>query len=96
MKDVYPEFANQVDFYAIGQDPGENIETLEQYRQEQGYPWPVAKTDNSTLRELRVLQASTKLAVDDQGIIVYRAGHGSGDPETWKAYFQLLSKGIES
>ncbi len=76
MKDVYPEFADQVDFYAVGQDPSESLKKMERYRQEQGYPWPVAKTDNSTLRRLRVLQTSTKLVVDDRGVIIYRAAHG--------------------
>ena len=95
MKDVYPEFAEQVDFYAVGQDPTESLETMERYRIEQGYPWPVAKTDSQTLRKLGVLQASTKLAVDGRGIINYRAGHGGGDPKTWRQVFIRLSQGIE-
>ena len=41
MKDVYPEFADQVDFYAVGQDPSESLKKMERYRQEQGYPPPV-------------------------------------------------------
>ncbi len=95
MKDVYPEFADRVDFYAVGQDPSESLEKMERYRVEQGYPWPVAKTDPKTLRKLRVLQASTKLAVDSRGVINYRAGHGGGDPEKWGQVFRRLSQGIE-
>ena len=95
MKDVYPEFADQVDFYAVGQDPSESLKKMERYRQEQGYPWPVAKTDNSTLRRLRVLQASTKLAVDDRGVILYRAAHGGGNPEVWQAIFTQLARKVE-
>ena len=96
MKEVYPEFADSVDFYAVGQDPSESLNKMERYRQEQGYPWPVAKTDTSTLKKLRVLQTSMKLAVDDRGIIAYRAGHGGGDPETWRAVFTQLARGVES
>lgn len=95
MKSVYPEFAGQVDFYAVGQDPTESLEKMERYHKEQGYPWPIAKTDISTLKNLRVLQASTKLAVDRQGIINYRAGHGSGNPETRRAVFRQLSRSVE-
>ncbi len=94
MKEVYPEFADTVDFYAVGQDPNESLGKLERYRKEQGYPWPVAKTDTSTLRKLRVLQTSTKVAVDDRGIISYRAGHGGGNPETWRSVFASLSRAI--
>ncbi len=90
MKEVYPEFADAVDFYAVGQDPTESLGLMERYRYEQGYPWPIAETDTSTLRKLRVLQSSTKIAVDDQGIITYRAGHGGGNPETWRSVFRQL------
>ncbi len=96
MKEVYPEFADRVDFYAVGQDPSESLEKMERYRQEQGYPWPVAKTDTSTLRRLEVLQTSTKLAVSNRGVIFYRAGHGGGDPERWRAVFRQLVEGVES
>jgi len=92
MKDVYPEFADTVDFYAVGQDPGESLSLMERYRIEQGYPWPVAETETSTLRTLKVLQTSTKLAVDDNGIITYRAGHGGGDPDKWRSVFRQLAK----
>ena len=95
MKGVYPEFADRVAFYAVGQDPTESLEKMERYRKDQGYPWPVAKTDTSTLRKLGVLQTSTKLAVDDRGIINYRAGHGGGNPETWRTVFKQLSRGGE-
>ena len=95
MKDVYPEFADQVDFYAVGQDPSESLELMERYRVEQGYPWPVAETDPKTLRKLGVLQASTKLAVDGRGVINYRPVHGGGDPETWRQVFRQLAQAAE-
>ena len=95
MKAVYPEFADKVDFYAVGQDPSESLEKMESYRKEQGYPWPVAETDTSTLRKLAVLQTSTKIAVDRRGIINYRDIHGRGNPETWRSVFQQLSQAVE-
>ena len=95
MKTVYPEFADKVDFYAVGQDPSESLKKMERYRKEQGYPWPVAETDSSTLRKLGVLQTSTKVAVDGRGIINYRAVHGGGNPETWRNVFEQLSRGVD-
>ena len=92
MKAVYPEFADQVDFYAVGQDPNESLALMERYRQEQGYPWPVAETNPKTLRSLGVLQSSTKVAVDGRGVINYRAGHGSGDPKKWRQVFRQISQ----
>ena len=95
MKGVYPEFADRVEFYAIGQDPTESLAKMESYRIQQGYPWPVAETDPKTLRKLGVLQTSTKLAVDSRGVINYRAGHGGGDPKEWRQVFNRLSRSSE-
>jgi hypothetical protein len=91
MKDVYPEFADEVMFYAVGQDPTETVQLMEEYRIEQGYPWPVAATPPKTLQKLRVLQTSTKLAFDSQGVITYRAKHGEADPDTWRKVFRDLA-----
>ena len=91
MKDVYPEFADRVEFYAIGQSPFESLEMLESYREKQGYPWPVAEIDPNVLKTLRVLQQSTKIALDHQGIISYRAGYAVGGPEEWRRVFSDLA-----
>ena len=92
MKDVYPEFADIVDFYAIGQDPFESIELLESYRKKQGYPWPVAEIDPGVLKDLGVLVQSTKIALDHQGIIAYRDGYGAGGPAEWREVFVDLAE----
>ena len=92
MKEIYPEFADDVDFYAIGQSPSESIEMLESYRQKEGHPWPVAEIDQRILKDLRVLQQSTKIALDHQGVISYRAGHSNGGPDEWKQVFTDLAK----
>ncbi len=42
-----------------------------------------------------MLQSSTKLAVDDRGVIFYRAGHGGGNPEVWRAIFTQLARQVE-
>ena len=87
MKDVYPEFADRVDFYAIGQSPFESIEILESDRKKEGYPWPVAEINPDVLKDLQVLQQSTKIALDHQGIIAYRAGYADGGPSEWRKVF---------
>ncbi|MDP7588142.1 MAG: hypothetical protein FI737_01675 [SAR202 cluster bacterium] len=90
MKDVYPEFADNVDFYAIGQSPFESIDQLESYRINESYPWPVAEVDPNILRSLRVLQQSTKIALDHQGIITYRGGYADGGADKWRKVFSNL------
>ena len=87
MKNVYPEFADRVDFYAIGQSPFESIEILESDREKEGYPWPVAEINPDVLKKLNVLQQSTKIVLDHQGIITYRAGYADGGPSEWRRIF---------
>ena len=84
---MYPEFKDSVDFYAIGQSPIESLEKLESDRVKEGYPWPVASIDFGVLKNLRVIRQSTKIAIDDSGVITYRAGYGSGGPSEWRQVF---------
>ena len=90
-KDIYPDYADRVAFYAVGSDPTEGLQRLESYREQQGYPWPVAEPVGTMLRDLRVLQQSTKIALDSRGVIIYREGYGRGDPDTWRQVFQELA-----
>ncbi|MDA0264446.1 MAG: hypothetical protein O3A93_09535 [Chloroflexi bacterium] len=90
MKDVYPEYADRVDLYAVGQSPFEDIDLMEEYRIEQGYPWPVAKIDPNVLKSLNVFVQSTKIALNGDGVITYRAGYGDGGVEVWREVFENL------
>ncbi len=65
---------------------------MEKYRIKEGYPWPIAEIDHGVLRGLRVLQQSTKIALDHQGIISYRAGYARGDVEKWHEVFTDLAE----
>ena len=93
MKEIYPEFSDKVDFYAIGQSQFETIDQLEDDRIKHGYPWRIAKMNQDLLKELRVLQQSTKIAVDHQGIVSYSAGYGDGDINKWRqVFFNLVER----
>ena len=93
MKDLYPEFSDKVDFYAIGQSQFETMDQLEDDRIKHSYPWRIAKIDHGVLKELRVLQQSTKIAIDHQGIVSYSAGYGEGDVRKWRqVFFNLVDR----
>ena len=81
---------DKVDFYAVGQSRFESIEDMEAYRIKEGHPWPIAEIDPNILRSLRVLQQSTKIALDHQGIITYRAGYADGGANKWREVFSGL------
>ncbi len=94
MKDIYPQYAGDVDFYAIGVHPGivEDITTLETYRAERDHPWPVATAPAQVMADLGVTIQSTKIAFDREGMITYREGMGQGDDQEWRRVFTELSQ----
>ena len=89
MKAVYPEFDQDVKFYAVG--ISESLEVLDRYAQNNGYPWPVAVSPNTG--DLGVTQQSYKIAIDERGVQVYRASFGSGTDDEWRKVFTQLSEG---
>ncbi len=91
---MYPEFADEVDFYAIAVSRSfDNLDRLEDYRQRNGYPWPVANMadERDALSSLNVSYQSTKIAFDSQGVITYRDGFGGGGADTWRQVFADLA-----
>ena len=90
MSDVYPEFADSVELYIVGTDPSESLEDLEKDRFTNNYPGYVATPSGDMIRKLNVLNRSTKLAIDANGVIIYRASYGDGDTDEWRQVFRNL------
>lgn len=91
MKELYPQYQDAVAFYSVSVDPSETIEELQAYRQQQGYPWPVATAGPRMLADLNVRVQSTKLAFGRDGVITYRDGYGKGNDERWRQVFEELA-----
>ena len=91
MKEIYPEYSERVAFFAVGTDPGEELEVMEAYRLREDHPWPVAQPVGSMLRKFQVFQQSTKLAFDANGVIIYREGYRQGNEDTWRRVFEELA-----
>ena len=89
--DVWPEFAEDVDFYAVNIDPSDSFDKLEDFKNDQGYPWPLTHSDRDTLLRLNVIRQSTKIAFDSRGVITHRNGMGQGTDEVWHEVFQELA-----
>ena len=97
LKEIYPEFSEEVAFFAVGAHFGisQPIETLEKYRDKNDYPWRVAAADSWILRDLGITLQSTKLAFDSEGRIVYRGEMGQGSDGEWRDLFAELAEGHE-
>ena len=91
MKDLYPAFPNKVDFYAIGQSETETLDQFEHDQMERDYPWPIAQIHGDVLKKLQVVQQSTKIALNAQGVISYRGGYGKGGVDKWREVLSDLA-----
>ena len=50
----------------------------------------MAEIDHKILKDLKALQQSTKIALDHQGVITYRAGYSDGGVDKWRQVFDEL------
>ena len=92
LKDVYPEYRDSVDLYAVNTDPTEGLSSLVRFRDGQGHPWPVAQAPAGMLPQYNILQQSSKVAIDRHGIIQFRETYSVESEETWRRIFQELSQ----
>jgi len=62
MKEIYPDYADDVEFYAVGLHPGlkEEMAVLKAYKEQNGYPWVVATAPKELMADLGVTIQSTK------------------------------------
>ena len=78
---------------AVGFDRSESIAELESFRQKDGGTnWLVATTPSKTARDFRVLTQSTKLIMDADGVVLYRANYGSTNAGSWR---KVLDSALE-
>jgi alkyl hydroperoxide reductase subunit AhpC len=94
LKEIYPEFSNDIEFITIGVDPTESIETLAQYKHQIGQPWPIAKPIGSMISDLKILSQSAKVAFNSNGIITYRDGYGKGNRTVWREWMENNGEGF--
>ena len=90
MTTLHPDYTEKIAFYVVGSGPTQTVEQLEEDRQKEGYPWPVAEIAGSGLRDLRVLSQSTKIAIDGAGVITYRDSYGQGNVDIWQGVLEDL------
>ena len=75
---------------AISIDPFESLEKVEVFRESLGYSWPVTKAESDFFRDYNILVRATKVAVDTNGVIIWREGYGATSSKEWHQVFQDL------
>jgi len=94
LKEVYPEFTDDIVFISVGVDPTESMADLVQYKDQHGHPWTVAQPVGKMIADLRVTSQSTKIAFNSSGIITYRDGYGKDNKEIWINWMKNSGEGF--
>ena len=89
LTEIYPPFKDEVDFYAVAFN--ESLSDLQAYQNESGHPGTVARAAGNMIRNFRVTQQSTKVAIDATGVIIYRSGYGRGSAAEWAGVLEKLA-----
>ena len=94
LKEIYPEFTDDVVFISVGVDPTESISELVKHKDQNGHPWTIAKPLGQMIADLKVTSQSTKIAFNSSGIITYRDGYGKGNKEIWTNWMKNSGEGF--
>ena len=93
LTEIYPPFKDKVELYAVAFN--ESLSDLQSYQNESGHPGTVARSAGNMVRDFRVTQQSTKVAIDANGVITYRSGYGRGSPAEWADVIQKLANSAQ-
>ena len=92
MREIYPESADRVSFYAVSYSLNQSLEDVNDPPWiNASWPWPVAEPVGTLIKDLRIVISSTKIGIDSRGVIIYRGGFGEGTVETWRKVLQKLA-----
>ena len=72
-----------MEFIAVNIDHSLDLAKLHAFSTERNYPWAVGQADIKMLRAFGITVQSTKIAINTDGVIVYRAGYGEGTSQEW-------------
>lgn len=93
LTEIYPPLKDKVALYAVAFN--EPLSDLQEYQNNSGHAGTVARAAGNMVRNFRVTQQSTKVAIDANGVIIYRSGYGRGSPAEWAAVLQELANSAQ-
>ncbi len=90
LKDIYPNYADQVDFLAVDVDPNESAVQIAGYKRSEGFVWPMTTADRDMLQDYRVTRQATFATIGADGIISSSVATGSMSDDGWHRVFESL------
>ena len=90
LKDIYPDYADRVDFLAVDVDSNEDAGKIAGYKLSEGFVWPMTTVDRDMLEDYRVTRQATFATIGADGLIVSSISSGSMSDSGWREIFQGL------
>ena len=90
LKEIYPEYADSVDFLAVNVDPTENGQKLLSYKESEGFVWPMTSANTGMLRTYNVIRQASHVTLYDTGIIATSINYDSLTDDGWRERFESL------
>ncbi len=91
LKDIHPDYAEQVDIFLVDTDPSESASRIRSYKESQGFYWPMAETEREILRSYNIVSQASKVAIDRNGVIVSRSSYESDSERSWRELLESLA-----
>ena len=91
IKDVYPDFQDDVAFIAVDVDPSESVATIDDHAAKEGYPWEMAMFHADVQADFGISQQPSKIIIDGNGIITLRGTPGSSSANTWREALEAVT-----
>ena len=91
LKNVHPDFADNVDILGVGVDPGEDASDIQSYIDTHGFIWDMALADTDMLESYKVRQQAGYMALDANGVIVASLTYGPRSDDGWRELFEELA-----
>ena len=82
LKEIYPQYSDQVAFIGVDVDPSESAEKIS------AYPWPMAEYDPDILVDYGIRSQASKVMIGGDGVITFRATSSKTRDDKWHEVFQ--------
>ncbi len=94
--ELYPRYSDHVDLYAVSLDKGSTVEEVLDFGESMGLNYPIVFSGVNMVPNFNVKQQASKVVLDENGIVVYRAGLGEGNSQKYESVFAELAEAAKA
>ena len=92
MSEIYPQYSDKVDLYALNIDATATDAEIAAYAQDKGLTFPVGFPGGRMVADFNIKRQASKVALKPDGTVLYSAGYGSGGMAEYESVLQQLAE----